>query len=70
MHRTPSGDRKKALKRDAQELARDAKAEGRRVPASFPPGNAKAARRGGEGPGTGRGPSGSRPGWRTCMYGR
>ena len=40
MHRTPSGDRRKALKRDAQELARDA----------------KAARRGGEGPGTGRGP--------------
>ncbi|MCX6674554.1 MAG: hypothetical protein NTY37_12340 [Methanothrix sp.] len=66
MHRTPSDDRRQALKRSALELAGDARAlhKAARAPASRPWGKGRRkARR--KRPWQRPRPSSSRPGWRT-----
>jgi len=65
MHRTPSGDRRQALQKEARELARDACAlqKAARAPAARPWGKGCKEKR--IWPWQRQRPSSSRPGWRT-----
>ena len=61
MHRTDSGEKRKDLKDEARELARDARALQKVAVHPRLAGRRKAARRGGEGPGRGPGPQAPGP---------